>query len=148
MFEAYPLESSTESLRRGISSRALFLTDREFFQMDRLRSELPGYLDQLGVQGWDLLLRGVEWATGQEETGIFPVVPGGRPQNCKLSGFVANLAAPANGAALSAALLRSLGEGGFDASKIFEAAGQMKLHFLAEKYAGGAEKEVFGSLGT
>ena len=29
-----------------------------------------------GVQGWDAVLLGVEWNTGQEEVVIFPVVPG------------------------------------------------------------------------
>ena len=31
-----------------------------------------------GVQGWDAVLLGVEWNTGQEEVVIFPVIPGTR----------------------------------------------------------------------
>ncbi|CAL1143076.1 unnamed protein product [Cladocopium goreaui] len=131
----------------GISSKALFLTDREFFQMDRLRQELPGFLDQLGVQGWDAVLLGVEWNTGQEEVVIFPVVPGGRPQNCKIAGLVVNLAAPQNGAALRRALQRGITEDGFEFASLFEAAGQIKLQFLAEKYAGSMEEaRIFRSM--
>ena len=41
---------------------------RVFWMVFEPQQELPGYLDQLGVSGWDLLLLGVEWATGQEES--------------------------------------------------------------------------------
>ncbi|CAJ1385748.1 unnamed protein product, partial [Effrenium voratum] len=139
-FAAKGLEAMRAAVSEtGMTSKAVFLTDREFFQMDRLRQEMPGFLDQLGVQGWDAVLLGVEWSTGSEETVIFPVVPGGRPRNCKIAGLVANLAAP-TGPALRAALQRAISEDGFDPSPLFEAAGQMKLHFLAEKYAGPMEE--------
>eukprot|EP00434_Breviolum_minutum_P007204 symbB.v1.2.006359.t1/scaffold371.1/size308833/6 len=101
-----------------------------------------GFLDQLGVQGWDAVLLGVEWGTGQEEVVIFPVAPGGRPRNCKIAGMVANLAAPQNGTALRRALQQGITEDGFDPSALFEAAGQLKLQFLAEKYAGCTMEEA------
>lgn len=81
------------------------------------------------MQGWDAVLLGVEWGTGQEEVVIFPVAPGvdghvklqiegchgvalrgGRPRNCKIAGMVANLAAPQNGMALRRALQQGITE--------------------------------------
>eukprot|EP00913_Durusdinium_trenchii_P019255 g18097.t1 len=115
--------------------------------MTRLREELPGHLDQLGVQGWDVVLLGIEWNTGEEEVAIFPVSPGGRPRNSRVAGFVANLAAPTNGAALRRALQRGVTEDGFDPAPLFDAAGELKLHFVAEKYAGSMEEaRIFRSM--
>lgn len=106
-----------------------------------------------------------------------------------MAGFVANLAAPTNGAALRRALQRGVTEAGplssnmgqrtpsycmgwgsserflfpsfgtapdalgspsvpsgpedgFDPAPLFDAAGELKLHFVAEKYAGGGNTDL------
>ncbi|CAE7942699.1 unnamed protein product [Symbiodinium sp. KB8] len=124
----------------GLSSKSVFVTDREFFQMDRLRQEMPGFLDQLGPHDWDAVILGLEWDTGSEEVVIFDLVPGGRPRSAKIAGFVANFGCAPNEAALQAALAKCLAEEDFEPSPLFEAAGQLKLRFLAEKYAGSMEE--------
>jgi len=123
-----------------VSAKAIFITDREFFQMESLKQELPGHLDSLGHSGWDVALFGVEWGTGSEEVVIFPVAPGGRPRNCQVAGFVANFPGSANVAALRRSLQAAVTEDGFDPSALFDFAGQISLNFVAEKYAGSIEE--------
>lgn len=123
----------------GLSSTAVFLTDREILQMDRLRGEMPGILDRL-PQGWEVLLLGIEWSTGSEEVVSFNVPPGGRPRNSKVTGFVANFTGFAQKKDLQAALQACITEEGFDPTPLFNAAGRLSLWFAAEKYAGSIEE--------
>lgn len=123
-----------------VTTKAIFVADREFFQMDRLKSELPGILDSLGSGGWDLLLLGVEWNTGSDEVVQFKLIPGGRPRNCKVGGFVANFPSCSRKEALREVLKKCVTADGFDPSSLFDAAGQFSLFFAAEKYAGSIEE--------
>eukprot|EP00931_Biecheleriopsis_adriatica_P086147 TRINITY_DN60866_c0_g1_i1.p1 TRINITY_DN60866_c0_g1~~TRINITY_DN60866_c0_g1_i1.p1 ORF type:complete len:858 (+),score=154.41 TRINITY_DN60866_c0_g1_i1:90-2576(+) len=124
----------------GISSKSVFVTDREFFQMERLRAELPGFVEGLGARGWDVALFGIEWSTGSEEVVMFKLVPGGRPKNCKVAGFVANFAGTNNLTSLRSTLQACVTEDGFDPSALFDAADRLSLQFVAEKYAGTMEE--------
>eukprot|EP00928_Gymnodinium_smaydae_P088273 TRINITY_DN72386_c0_g1_i1.p1 TRINITY_DN72386_c0_g1~~TRINITY_DN72386_c0_g1_i1.p1 ORF type:complete len:865 (-),score=147.00 TRINITY_DN72386_c0_g1_i1:245-2839(-) len=133
----------------GLTGKTVFVFDQEFFQMDRLKQEFPGFLDQMGSHGWDAAVFGVEWSTGSEEVVMFDLIHGGRPKHCKVVGFVANFGQAPNENALRATLQACVTEEGFDPSPLFEAAGRMKLKFVAEKYAGTIEEaRIFRSMPT
>ena len=62
---------------------ATLVMDGDLAQYSRLRGELqlPGFVDRMRHQAWDVLTFGVEWATGSDECALFNVPPGGRPRN-------------------------------------------------------------------
>mmetsp|Transcript_129721 Transcript_129721/g.415059 ORF Transcript_129721/g.415059 Transcript_129721/m.415059 type:complete len:496 (+) Transcript_129721:938-2425(+) len=122
-----------------VANKAVFAVDRELLQMERLRAELPGLMDQLPA-GWDIMLFGIEWGTGSEEVVLFQVPAGGRPQNSKVAGFVANFANAPHMSELRLVLQACIKEEGFDPAGLFDAAGRLSLWFGAEKYAGSIEE--------
>ncbi|OLP82875.1 putative glycosyltransferase [Symbiodinium microadriaticum] len=127
---SYPLEEGT----------AFFLFDGELVQLVDLRQRLPGFIDRLSHQPWDILMLGMEWSTGADEIVLFNVPPGGRPRNSNCLAVLVNVAGTRNMQALRPALQRCVTETGFDPSPLFGAANQLKLWFAAQKYPGTLEE--------
>jgi len=119
---------------------ATFLIDGEIVQLGELRRELPGYVDHIRSQRWDVLFFGIEWSTGSDEVVHFPVPPGGRPQNALVTGLCVNVAGSQNVQLLRKTLAACLTDKGLDPSALFNAADRLALWFAVQKYPGTIEE--------
>lgn len=119
---------------------AMFLTDGELAQLVDLRKQLPGYVDRVRNEGFDVLLFGIEWATGSDEIVLFEVPPGGRPQNALACGLLVNAANSRSPEVLRKTLGACITDKGFDPTALFNAADKLRIWFAAQKYAGTMEE--------
>jgi len=129
--------SGSFPLENGI---AVFITDGDLIQMHELRNAVPGFVDGLNSQDWDVMLIGTEWSTGANETILFNVPAGGRPQNAAALGLLVNVSATKRWAVLKTVLSQCITAGGFDPSPLFNEAGKLSLWFGAQKFAGTLEE--------
>mmetsp|Transcript_21902 Transcript_21902/g.49988 ORF Transcript_21902/g.49988 Transcript_21902/m.49988 type:complete len:845 (+) Transcript_21902:94-2628(+) len=121
-------------------AKVMIVTDGEFFNMMRLREELPGLVANNAESSWDILLFGCEWHTGSDEVALFRVPQGGRPAHCQVAGVCVNLRDGRNTGLTRQVMQDAVGKDGFDPKPLFDAAGRLSLWFAAEKYAGSLEQ--------
>jgi len=126
-----PGSASRLPLDNGVG---VVVTDGDVMQMGRLRGELPGFVDRLGGQDWDIMLFGAEWATGSDEVVLFNVPPNGRPRNSMVCGMMVNAGHSQRQDLLRTTLKACITDKGFDPSVLFATADRLKLWFAAEKY--------------
>jgi len=134
----HPLAESTVPLEAGV---ALCITDGELVQLEGLRHEAPGFVDRLQSEAWDVVLLGMEWSTGANETILFRVPAGGRPQKASVVGLLVNAKGSKNMDTLRPVLQNCITDKGFDPSPIFNAADRLSLWFGAQKFADTVEAE-------
>jgi hypothetical protein len=116
---------------------ALFVIDGEFMQLDGLRQEAQHLVDRWRANSGDVMLLGMEWSTGQQETILFNVPPGGRPQHSSVVGIAVNAR---NMHFVGPYLKQCITETGFDPTALFNAADRLKLWFAAQKFSGTIEE--------
>merc|ERR1712176_533412 len=108
--------------------------------------QLPGLLDDIGSDGWEVILLGAEWNTGANEVVLFQVPPGGRPRHCNVVGSVLNFSSASNVMPLIASCFQS---DRFEPTPLFDAGSELSLWFAAEKYPGSVEEtRIFRSMPT
>lgn len=117
---------------------ALFILDGEFLQLDGLRQQANQLVDQWRNKNADVMLLGMEWSTGQQETILFNVPAGGRPKNSSVVGIAVNTRRHMQG--VGPILKQCITEGGFDPTPLFNAADRLNLWFAAQKFSGTIEE--------
>jgi len=139
------VKAATAKGRQGLATvlqdpvKAMVVTDYDFFNMMRIREELPGLLSRMSGS-WDALLFGCEWHTGSDEIALFAVPQGGRPAHCQVVGCVVNLRNGRNPPLTRQLMQECCTADGFDFKPLFDAAGRIDLWFGAEKYGGSLEQ--------
>lgn len=121
------------ALENGV---ACFITDGELVQLEGLRQSVEGFINSL--HQWDVVLLGMEWCTGSEETVLFNVPPGGRPQNANVTAVLVNCRG--NMGAVRPVLYASITDKGFDPTSVFNAADRISLWMGAQKFPGTLEE--------
>ncbi|CAE8666188.1 unnamed protein product, partial [Polarella glacialis] len=125
----------------------VFVTNGELVQMEGLRRDLPGFVDGLRSQIWDVMLFGAEWSTGSDEVVLFNVPPGGRPRNAMVCGLVMNAGGSRDFELVRSVLSSCITEKGFDPSSVFDAADRLSVWFGAQKFEGTlAEARIWKSI--
>eukprot|EP00930_Biecheleria_cincta_P081160 TRINITY_DN6989_c0_g1_i1.p1 TRINITY_DN6989_c0_g1~~TRINITY_DN6989_c0_g1_i1.p1 ORF type:complete len:625 (-),score=73.05 TRINITY_DN6989_c0_g1_i1:97-1971(-) len=124
-------------LENGI---ATFITDGELVSLQDLRRAVPGFVDSLRSQTWDVMLLGMEWNTGANEAIYFNVPPNGRPRDSQVCGILVNCEGGKNIETVRSLLRDAITERGFDATPLFNAADRISLWFGAQKLAGTPEE--------
>lgn len=135
--ESSPGSSCVLPLEDGV---ATLVTDGDLMQYQRLRDELPGFVDRLRNQAWDVMLFGLEWSTGSDECVFFNVPPGGRPRNSVIFGMLVNVERARDKDLLRRTLAACISDKGLDAGPLFSAADRLSLWFAAEKLVGSPEE--------
>jgi len=120
---------------------AMVITDGELVSLQDLRRSVPGFVDSLRSQVWDVMLLGMEWSTGTNEAIYFNVPPGGRPRNSLVCGIILNCQGGKNMQSVRSLLHDCITLKGFDPAPLFNAADRISLWFGAQKIEGTPEEE-------
>lgn len=144
--DSTPGSNSSLPLDDGVG---VVVTDGAVLEMERLRMELPGYVDRLRGEDWDVMLFGAEWSTGTDEPAVFRVPPNGRPRNSSVCGLFVNVSGSRRSDVQRSLLRACITERGFDPTALFDSADRLALWFAAEKYAGTMEEaRIYRSMAT
>jgi len=142
------IETPTPSERFVVEDGvAMFITDGDLANFETFRREVVGYVDGMRGQKWDVMLIGVEWSTGSDESVVFNVPPGGRPRDANVYGFLLNVSGSRDIPLLKQTLKSCITTKGFDPSPVFDTCDRLSVWFVAQKFAGTmAAAEVFRNM--